>query len=239
MGAMLETIQNAIILEQEAEAQPCTPRPDGTAIETRLTQEISDLWGTHLHLSTDRKSTAKELRRIRARLAERLFAMKKILSRPDAGRGGQWRSWLRQRGIPRSTADRLVGRYAETLCPHGENVPTGAVSEPEDSPEKLATSVWQRFRKTLATDERVFQFIGRIVELSGVGHEQRAEGLVIFKPVTKAAEEVRGPASVIDSPSQPSDEAPAVTEEAGGETATTPNETEATAVANAGSGAVP
>jgi hypothetical protein len=146
---MVETIQNAIIPELEVEAQPGTTQPDDSTNENQLTEEINTLWSNHLRLSARRKATAKGLRQIRASLAERFFAMKKILSRPDAGRGGQWRSWLRERGIPRSSADRLVARHAETLCADGENVPTGAISEPaKPTAEKLAETVWPSLKRS-------------------------------------------------------------------------------------------
>jgi hypothetical protein len=235
---MLETIENAIIPEPEPEAgaQPGTAQPDDSTIENQLTEEIRTLWSDHVRLSADRKATSKELRQIRASLAERLAAMKTLLSRP--GRGGQWRSWLRARGIPRSTADRLAARHAETLCSHDGNVPTGATSGPaKPVAEKLAKSVWQRFRKVLATDESVIQFIGCIAELAGVGHEQRAEGLLIFKPAPKAAEELPGSAPATRPASQSSDEAAAMTEEPGDETAATHTEVGQAAVADASSGA--
>jgi hypothetical protein len=169
--------------------------------------------------------------------------MKKILSRPDAGRGGQWRSWLRERGIPRSTADRLVARHAETLCADGENVPTGAISEPaKPTAEKLAETVWPSLKKVLTTGESVVQFIGCIVTASGVAHEWREEGLVIFNPVPEAADGL--PGSAIASPptgpaSQPSDEAGANTEEPGEETPAAPPAAEDVAgIADASNGDV-
>ena len=227
MGTMLETVENNIVheLEPEAEAQPGTTQPDDGAIETQLTQEISDLWSDHVRLSANHKTTAKELRQIRASLAERLHAMKSLLSHP--GRGGQWRGWLKQRGIPRSTADRLVARHAETLGSDNEgNVPTGAISNsPEESAEQLAKSVWQRFRKVLATDECVIRFIGCIAEISGVAHEQRAEGLVILKPAPKAAAELPESASATDPAPQPSDGGDVSTEEPAAEAAATPTAT--------------
>jgi hypothetical protein len=67
--------------------------------------------------------------------------------------------------------------------------------------------VWQRFGKTLATDECVIRFIGCIAEPSGVGHEQSAEGLVIFKPAPKAATELPESASPGGPVPQLSDEA--------------------------------
>jgi hypothetical protein len=240
MGTMLDTIENAIIPEQEAgtETQPGTTQPDDGAIETQLTEEISTLWSDHVRLSASRKTTSKELRQIRASLAERLHAMKSLLSHP--GRGGQWRGWLKQRGIPRSTADRLVARHAETLGSDNEgNVPTGAISNsPEESAEQLAKSVWQRFRKVLATDECVIRFIGCIAEISGVGHEQRAEGLVILKPAPKAAAELPESASATDPAPQPSDGGDVSTEEPAAEAAATPpaaGQVAAAAVADGGS----
>ncbi|MGA3169067.1 MAG: hypothetical protein ABSF14_23460, partial [Terriglobia bacterium] len=76
MGTMLDTIENALIPEPDAETQSGTTQPDDTAIETQLTQEISDLWSSHVRLSVSRKATSKEMRQIRASLAERLAAMK-------------------------------------------------------------------------------------------------------------------------------------------------------------------
>ena len=42
------------------------------------------------------------------------------------------------------------------------------------------------------TGESVFQFLASIAQISGIPHEQRAEGLVIFNPVPKAADGVTG-----------------------------------------------
>jgi len=234
---LLDALQDVVSAEPEAEAQPDPARADD-AIETQLTQEISTLWTDHVQLSANHKATAKELRLLRARLAEKLYQMKSLLSRP--GRGGQWRSWLRDRGINRSTADRLVARHAETLCNHEEDAPSGAISEPAVmTAEKLARVVWSRFGKLLTTDESVIEFICCFAEVSGVGHEQRAEGLVIFKPVPKPAEGVAGSAVASGAVSKAPDEAPAATEEPALEAAAAPlAAVPAAAVADAGSGGV-
>jgi hypothetical protein len=233
MDAILDAVQDVVAAEPEVGAQP-----DNGTTEARLAQEISELWSSHVRLSGTRRATSKELRQIRARLSERLHAMKSLLARP--GRGGEWRGWLRERRIPRSTADRLVARYAETLGIENGNAPTGAIPDPpEDSAERLARSVWQRFRKILATDDSVFRFIGCMAEISGVGHEQRAEGLVIFNPVPKAADEVLASAPETGAAPQPSGEAPAAVEEPAAEVAATPTESgQAAAAADAGSGGV-
>jgi len=212
MDTLVEAIQDVVIAEPETEAQPDPTEPDDGAVETQLTNQISSLWTEHNRLSADRKTTAVELRQIRASLAERLHEMKSLLSRP--GRGGLWRSWLKERGINRSTADRLVARHAETLCNHEEDAPNRAIAESAAmTAENLARVVWSRFRKVLATDESVIQFIDRIAELAGFGHEQRAEGLLIFKQALTAAEELPAPAPAIDPAPQPSEEVSAITEE--------------------------
>jgi hypothetical protein len=212
MATMVEIVENAFIGEPEAGAQPGSTQPDDAAIEFELTQEISTLWSNHVSLSANRKVTSKELRQIRARLAGRLFEMKSLLSRP--GRLGKWRDWLKQQNIPRSTADRLASRHAETLGIENGNVPTGAIPEPaEAAAERLAKVVWPRFKKVLATGESVVHFLGCIAEISGVPHEWREEGLVIFKAVPKAEDELHASAPATDLASQLSDNGDADTAE--------------------------
>jgi len=229
MGTMVETIENAIIPEPEAETQPDSTEPDDGIIETELTQEISTLWSDHVRLSASRRATAKELCVIRARLAERLHAMKSLLSRP--GRLGQWRGWLKQQGIPRSTADRLVSRHAETLGIENGNVPTGAIWEPakDGAGMKLAKVVWPQILKYLTKDESVVEFISGIVTASGINHQRRAKGLMIFNPVCKAADGLPCSASATDPAPQPSDEAGANTGEPAAETTMATAATEALA----------
>ena len=222
MHAIVDAIQDIVTAEPETEVPPAAAQPQDAIIETQLTEEISALWSSHIRLSADHKATATELRQIRASLAERLHAVKSLLCRPDLGRASQWRSWLRQQGIPRSTADRLVTRHAETLCAHDESVLSEAPSEQaEAAAEKLARNVWQRFGKLLTTDESIINFISRIAEISGVHHEWREEGLIIFKPAPKAADGLPGPASATDPAPQSSNEVPGITDEPGEETAAT------------------
>jgi len=204
MDAAIEAIQNVVSSEPELGEQQGTAQPDDGAIETRLTEEISSLWSEHTRLSADRKVTSKELRLLRARLAQTLHQMKALLARP--GRGGEWRGWLRQQGIPRSSADRLVARYAETLGTNkGEELHNGAIPEsPEDSAEKLATAVWSSsLKKVLVTGESVFQFLASIAQISGIPHERRQEGLMIFNHVPKAADEATASAPAADPAPQP------------------------------------
>jgi hypothetical protein len=245
MDAMVDAIQDIVSTEPETGAQPDAPQPGDAGNEAELAEEISSLWTEHTRLSADRKVTSKELRLIRSRLAQRLHQMKAVLARP--GRGGEWRGWLRERKIPRSTADRLVSRYAETLGSGSEeNVLGGAISDPATPiHEKLATSVWSSLRKTLATGESVVQFVGCFVTAAGIAHEWRGEGLMIFNPTPQTADGVTGTGTAVgaagsvpqapeggdasqadppvaDTAPQPSGEVPAITEEPSAKTALRP-----------------
>lgn len=198
--------------EPQPVPQPTAIQDEDAAAESRLTEEISTLWTQHTELSGTRKSTAKELRLVRTRLAGMLYQMKALVCRPEMGRASQWRGWLRQQGIPRSTADRLVARHGEMLGAHSESVLSGPTSEQaETAAEKLAKSVWHRIGKLLTTGDSVIQFVGQIAELSGVGHEQRAEGLMIFIPVPEVTNDVPGSAPATDPAPQLSGEVPAIT----------------------------
>ncbi len=182
MGAMLETIENTIIQEPEAEAQPGTAQPDGTAMEAQLTEEISTLWSSHVRLNADRKATSKELRQIRASLAERLHAMKSLLSRP--GRGGQWRGWLRQQGIPRSTADRLCAHHAETLGIRNEIAPSGAINLGENAVEQLVQSLLPRLKRNLPDTQSVFRFLAAVGQAFGLKSETTEDCIMVSQPTT-------------------------------------------------------
>ena len=204
MEAILDAIHDTVAAEPTVEAPPVSAQPDDAVIETQLAHEISTLWSDHVRLSADRKVTSKELRLLRARLAQRLHEMKALLARP--GRGGEWRGWLRERGIPRSSADRLAARYSETLGSGNEgNVPTGAIPEPATpTAEKLAAAVWSSsLRKVLVTGESVFWFLASIAQISGIPHERRQEGLMVFNPVPRAADDVTASAPAAEPAPQP------------------------------------
>ncbi len=220
MSTLVDTIQDAINAEPETGVQAGSTQPDAAIIETQLAQEIDTLWTEHTRLSASRKTTARELRQMRAALAERLAAMKSLLSRP--GRGGQWRSWLRERHIPRSTADRLAARHAESLGSDNGNVPTGAIPEPvmNGAGAKLAEGLWPKLQTVLKADASVVEFLATIAKLSGVAHEWRSKGLMIFNPVPKAAGQSPRSTPVPHPAPQPADEVLVSTEEPAAEPAT-------------------
>jgi hypothetical protein len=186
MTTMLEAIQNIVAAEPDPEVLPNPAQPDDVAIGTQLTQEISVLWSDHLRLSANHKATAKELRQLHAALAERLYAVKSLLAHP--GRGGEWRGWLRERAIPRSTADRLVSRHAETLGIENGNVLSGAINENENAVEPLVQSLLPRLKRTLRDTQAVFKFIAILGEAFGLKSETTDDCVMLSQPSPEPCE---------------------------------------------------
>lgn len=201
MDTIVETMEDAISQESQAETRSGSAQPGDNLLETQLTQEISELWSSHVRLNGDRKATAKELRQIRASLAERLHEMKLLLSRP--GRSGQWRSWLRERGIPRSTADRLVSRHAETVGIENGNVPSEAIDQEHDAVEQLVQSLLPRLQRRLPDAQAVFHFIAALAGAFGLGSEISGDGIWVFQPGPPMGE---GSSSALDAPEEASAE---------------------------------
>src|SRR5664279_3408750 len=83
----------------------------GLVNEAYLTEEIDNLWQCRESYKRAINSERDEMRAKDATLAEMLYTMKAVLSKP--GRNGGWSGWLKQRSIPRATADRLVTRFAK------------------------------------------------------------------------------------------------------------------------------
>jgi hypothetical protein len=141
--------------------------------QNELREAITSLWSAHLNAKNAAKATKEELRIIRAKLGEQLSEMKQILAKP--GRGGQWSSFLQERGIPRATADRLVGHYEQSINPDA-NRPSEAISEPtEEEVQRLFISVWPKLRRTLRSRRSLFLFIDLLTshyESSEVGDRE-------------------------------------------------------------------
>ncbi|MGD0694787.1 MAG: hypothetical protein ABSB82_08015 [Terriglobia bacterium] len=184
-------------------SSPATDSP-GTFGEPKPADEIAQLWTVHVQAKGVVRKTREEMKAVRQRLSERLSEIKPLLVRP--GRSGQWSAWLKERGISRASADGLVRRYAAALPGH-ESTHEEISNPPDDSAENLAKVVWSRLKKVLATDQSAIDFIGCLVTASGVAHEQRDDGLVIFNPVPKAADQLSDSAPATDPIPQPCDEA--------------------------------
>jgi hypothetical protein len=135
--------------------------PETMQSQNELGESITNLWAAHANAKIAARATNEELRALRAKLGERLSEMKQILAKP--GRGGQWSGFLRERNIPRATADRLVERHLRSLNPD-ENCVTEDVSEPTDEEvQKLFIAVWPKLRRTLRSQQSVRLFVDLLI----------------------------------------------------------------------------
>ena len=128
---MLETIeqcQNPVLAEFKV---PEIPLPEVPAHdEIALTDQIVQLWQIHRDYQTTIKHQTQDLRVLRTELGKYLAEMKEMLAKP--GRSGQWSSWLKERKIPRATADRLVTNFERSLNPEGNRL-IEAITEPTEA----------------------------------------------------------------------------------------------------------
>lgn len=134
-----------------------TPETMDSQNEQTLEEAITGLWSAHVNAKSAARATNDELRALRVKLGEQLCRMKEVLAKP--GRDGQWSSFLRERGIPRATADRLVARHQRALNPDA-NCVTGAESQPTDEEvRRLFASMWPKLRRTLRSQQSLLLFI--------------------------------------------------------------------------------
>jgi hypothetical protein len=139
--------------------------------EQMLGEAITSLWSAHLNAKHAARATNDELRALRVKLGEQLCRMKEVLAKP--GRDGQWSGFLRERGIPRATADRLVARHQRALNPD-ENCLTEADREPTDEEvQRLFIAVWPKLRRTLRSQQSVLLFVDLLT--SHCQHSERPD----------------------------------------------------------------
>jgi hypothetical protein len=153
-----------------------------------LTTEIVQLWQVHGDYQKSIKHDTEKFRVLRNELGKLLHQMKGLLARP--GRGGQWSAWLKEREIPRSTADRLVQRYEHSLNPN-VNRTIGSISElTEEEIQKLFFKVLRKLRPVLRTQQSVYRFVD-LLTLSCDGTVRRVteEGILVIKPTQNAMSE--------------------------------------------------
>ncbi len=147
--------------------------------ESMLAVEITSLWSEHVRAQTSQRTTSKELRQIRTALAERLHSMKALLCRP--GCGGMWAGWLKNRNIPRSTADRLVARHEEAQNESQHNMPTDPIT-PQEEVEQLVQSLLPRLRRVLTTNDMAYRFMCALAEGLHLNYTVADNKLVVTQP---------------------------------------------------------
>jgi hypothetical protein len=131
--------------------------PAATDPQTELRQAITDLWIAHSTARNTVRMTKDELRAIRAKLGEQLCRMKEVLASP--GRDGQWSGFLRERQIPRATADRLASRHLRSLNPEANCVSEPVFEPTDEDVQKLFASVWPKLRRTLRSPQSLDLFV--------------------------------------------------------------------------------
>lgn len=173
----------------EIQAQPPAPelsQPDGASPdEVALISQIAQLWQIHIDYKTSIKHQTQSLRDLRAELGKLLHQMKATLAKP--GRNGQWSSWLKEKRIPRATADRLVLRHERSLDPDS-NCLNEQITQPSDEEIKtLLNKVLPKLQKGLPTSASAFRFVELLASSLALDHQATGEGLLIMKPVQKTA----------------------------------------------------
>jgi hypothetical protein len=190
MLEMIDAMNTDILNDTESLIADFTPKT--TDPQTEIGEAITNLWSAHLNAENAARATNEELRALRAKLGEHLCRMKEVLAKP--GCDGQWSGFLRERGIPRATADRLVARHLRSLDPDANRL-SEPVSEPTDEDvQKLFIAVWPKLRRTLRSRQSVNLFVRLLT-----AHCEHAELTVHEVPAVMPA------AATFDKPSSDGD----------------------------------
>lgn len=124
--------------------------------ESSLTEVIPKLWQEHKAATNVLSQNQKSAKHLRHSLTLQLHHYKQILV--GTGRGGQWAEFLRQAGIPLSTADRLV-RKRELELRGIEHAPTEISAEQVTA---LVKRLKARLLKELTTPASVESFLTQL-----------------------------------------------------------------------------
>lgn len=168
--------------------EPKAPQPGGgSEDEAALSAEIVQLWRVHLDCQSAIKQETQQFRSLRSELGRLLHQMKGLLAKP--GRAGGWSEYLRERGIPRATADRLVSKYERSLNPDG-NCLTESICEPtEEGIRSLLDKIAPKLRRVLRTATSVYRFIDLMTTAFEVNRKDTEEGFIVLKPSAHMAVE--------------------------------------------------
>lgn len=142
---------NAIIPGHEAE------------LEVELQVQIPLLWIAHKESKGEVKRSREELAQVRRELAEHLHKMKALLAR--TGRGGMWTAFLKEKEIPRATADRYVAAHEASQQDVADKRLNEAFVEPMSvQVERLVGRILPQLSKVLTTEESTFLFIRTVLD---------------------------------------------------------------------------
>jgi len=154
---------------------------EATESQNQLGDQIASLWSSHVNAKNTARATNEELRNIRVKLGEQLWEMKQMLVSP--GRDGRWSGFLRESGIPRATADRLVTRHLRSLNPDANRLSEPISESTEEEIHKLFTSVWPKLRRTLSSQQSFYLFIDLLTSsYDGACRCVTDKGIFVLKP---------------------------------------------------------
>lgn len=184
-----EQIQNPVVPDPEAAGVPeqsperKAPEQEATAqYETTLSTDIEKLWLVHQDCQSTIKQETKEFRSLRSELGKLLHQMKTLLARP--GRSGGWSAWLKERQIPRATADRLVSKHERSLSPD-VNCLTESISEPTDAEiQTLLGKVAPKLRRVLRTPSSAYRFLDLLASSFALDRKDAEGGFTLLRPST-------------------------------------------------------
>jgi hypothetical protein len=147
--------------------------------EAFVSEAIVDLWQMRESHVNAMEADRKDLRSTDEALGQLLFQMKSLLAKP--GRNGGWSAWLVEKNIPRSSADRLVSRFANAI---GIKSPQDAISEEPTEIEmnKLVAAVWARIENKLTTPRAMHNFLCCLAGRCSLTCEYSRDGVMIFDP---------------------------------------------------------
>jgi hypothetical protein len=128
-----------------------------SASEALLAKEIGELWFSDRLRTRAIRSTRQELSKIRIGLSERLYSYKSLLV--GSGRGGKWASFLREKEIPRATADRYAKRWELSLAPPENRLSEASPEPTTEAITEMVAKMKPKLVRVLTTSESVAQFL--------------------------------------------------------------------------------
>jgi len=152
------------------------------AMMVALNEQIPLLWTAHKESKHEVKRTKAELAQVRRDLSQYLHQMKALLSCP--GREGLWSSFLREKRIPRASADRYVAAHEASL----QNGKNNCITESFPVPDyvrvsRLVQRILPQLLKTLTTKEAAFLFISTVLDkLPAVDHYVSERYIEVYCP---------------------------------------------------------
>ena len=153
----------------------------GLAMEHRfLSGEIVKLWAARETSRRLMNLNKGEMQRADEELGQKLYVVKQLLCK--LGRQGRWSSWLKERNIARSSADRLVLQYAEANGLTDE-LPHRAITEPLEGDVCLfSRRVSEWAEKRLPSLKSRMVFIRCLADLLGLSVEYEQDGVRVNIP---------------------------------------------------------